>query len=174
MTHREFSEYDVVVSSYGTLNSECFQRGLKDACRTPSKHGLFSMNWARVVLDEGHTIRNPNTKNALAARNLLATSRWVLTGTPIVNSIKDLYSMIKFLGISGGLEKPEIFNAILTRPLSLGNPNAEILLQSIMRTMCLRRKKDMKFVDLKLPELSEYVHRIAFRKDEREKYEALQ
>jgi len=43
-----------------------------------------------------------------------------------------------------------------------------------MRTLCLRRKKDMKFVDLKLPELSEYVHRIAFRKDEREKYEALQ
>jgi SWI/SNF-related matrix-associated actin-dependent regulator of chromatin subfamily A3 len=43
-----------------------------------------------------------------------------------------------------------------------------------MRTMSLRRKKDMKFVDLKLPELSEYVHRIAFRKDEREKYDALQ
>jgi SWI/SNF-related matrix-associated actin-dependent regulator of chromatin subfamily A3 len=43
-----------------------------------------------------------------------------------------------------------------------------------MRTWTLRRKKDMKFVDLKLPELSEYVHRITFRNDEREKYEALQ
>lgn len=73
-----------------------------------------------------------------------------------------------------GLERLELFNAVLTRPLNFGDRNAEVILQSIMRTMCLRRKKDMKFVDLKLPELSEYVHRIAFRKDEREKYEALQ
>jgi SWI/SNF-related matrix-associated actin-dependent regulator of chromatin subfamily A3 len=43
-----------------------------------------------------------------------------------------------------------------------------------MRAMCLRRKKDMKFVDLKLPELSEYVHRIKFRNDEKEKYDALE
>lgn len=82
--------------------------------------------------------------------------------------------MLKFLGITGGLERMEIFNAVLTRRLALGDPTAEVILQSVMRTMCLRRKKDMKFVDLKLPELSEYVHRIAFRKDEREKYDALQ
>lgn len=82
--------------------------------------------------------------------------------------------MIKFLGITGGLERLEIFNAILTRPLTLGDQNAELILQSVMRTMCLRRKKEMKFIDLKLPELSEYVHRIPFRKDEREKYDALQ
>ena len=97
-----------------------------------------------------------------------------MLGTPIVNTIKDLYSMLKFLGITGGLERMELFNAILTRPLALGDRNAELLLQSIMPTMCLRRKKDMKFVDLRLPELSEYVHRIPFRKDEKEKYDALQ
>lgn len=82
--------------------------------------------------------------------------------------------MLKFLGITGGLERLELFNAVLTRPLTTGNKNAEIVLQSIMRTMCLRRKKEMKFIDLKLPLLSEYVHRIAFRKDEREKYDALE
>ncbi|CCF33583.1 transcription termination factor 2 [Colletotrichum higginsianum] len=42
-----------------------------------------------------------------------------------------------------------------------------------MRDLCLRRKKDMKFVDLKLPPKKEYVHRIAFRPDEKNKYEAL-
>lgn len=98
----------------------------------------------------------------------------MLTGTPIVNTIKDLYAMIKFLGISGGLERAELFHAILTRPLALGDRHAELILQTIMRTMCLRRKKDMKFIDLKLPELSEYVYRVSFRKDEREKYDALQ
>lgn len=82
--------------------------------------------------------------------------------------------MLKFLGITGGLERLELFNAVLTRPLAQGDRAAEVILQSIMRTMCLRRKKDMKFIDLKLPELSEYVHRITFRNDEREKYDALE
>lgn len=43
-----------------------------------------------------------------------------------------------------------------------------------MGTICLRRKKEMKFVDLRLPELTEYVHRIEFLPHEKEKYEALQ
>ncbi len=173
MTHREFEEYDVVVTSYGTLGTEY---STKDRVveKIPRRDGLFSTHWARVVLDEGHNIRNPATKSSVAATILLATARWVLTGTPIVNSIKDLYSMLKFIGISGGLERLEIFNAVLTRPLALGAPSAEAILQSVMRTWCLRRKKDMKFVNLKLPELSEYVHRITFRKDEREKYDAFQ
>jgi SWI/SNF-related matrix-associated actin-dependent regulator of chromatin subfamily A3 len=42
-----------------------------------------------------------------------------------------------------------------------------------MHDLCLRRRKDMKFVDLKLPAKKEYVHRIAFRKDEKRKYDAL-
>ncbi|KAG0653087.1 Sucrose nonfermenting 2 3 [Hyphodiscus hymeniophilus] len=173
MTHNDFAEYDVVITSYGTLASE-YGKAKSVIAPIPRPDGIFSMNWARVVLDEGHIIRNPTTRNAVAATNLLATRRWVLTGTPIINTIKDLHSMLKFLGITGGLERLELFNAILTRPLAQGSPNAELILQSIMRTMCLRRKKDMKFVDLKLPELSEYVHRIAFRNDEKEKYDALQ
>ncbi|KAK2624421.1 hypothetical protein QTJ16_006371 [Diplocarpon rosae] len=173
MTFKDFSEYDVVVTTYGTLSTEYLPRGTKEPGKLPRKEGIFSMNWARIVLDEGHTIRNPNTKSAVAATACLARCRWVLTGTPIVNTIKDLYSMLKFLGITGGLERMELFNAVLTRPLSLGDPNADLILHSIMRTLCLRRKKDMAFVDLKLPELSEYVHRIPFRADEREKYDAL-
>ena len=202
MTHREFGEYDVVITTYGTLTAELFTRGVKSPKKVPTKEGLFSTNWARIVLDEGHIIRNPATKAAIAATSILATARWVLTGTPIVNTIKDFYSMLKFLKITGGLEQLELFNAIFTRRLyvyfpsgdvvsmpstshiwnvstnhvdrAIGDRDAEILLQTTMRTLCLRRKKDMKFVDLKLPELSEYVHRIQFRADEKEKYEALQ
>ncbi|KAI9051666.1 hypothetical protein LZ554_004708 [Drepanopeziza brunnea f. sp. 'monogermtubi'] len=174
MTFGELGEYDVVVTTYGTLSAEYYKNAKGSVPeKLPRKHGIFSMNWARIVLDEGHTIRNPNTKSAVAATAVAAKCRWVLTGTPIVNTIKDLYSMLKFIGITGGLERLELFNAILTRPLALGDRNADLILHSIMRTLCLRRKKDMKFVDLKLPELSEYVHRIAFRPDEREKYGAL-
>lgn len=164
----DFAQYDVVITSYGTLSSEY------TANNQSVKTGLFSMNWRRIVLDEGHIIRNPHTKAAVSACKINAMSRWVLTGTPIVNSIKDLYSMLKFLKITGGLEQLEVFNSVLARPLNAGDEDADFLLQTIMRSMCLRRKKEMKFVDLRLPELSEYVHRIPFRKDEREKYDALQ
>jgi SWI/SNF-related matrix-associated actin-dependent regulator of chromatin subfamily A3 len=84
------------------LSTEYSSKG-KAAEKIPRKEGLFSIKWARVVLDEGHNIRNPSTKSAVAATSLLATARWILTGTPIVNSIKDLYSMLKFLRITGGL-----------------------------------------------------------------------
>ncbi|KAL6717893.1 hypothetical protein ACLMJK_003978 [Lecanora helva] len=174
MNAQELGNYDVVITSYGTLSTEYFPRGKKNPPPVPREQGLFSVHWRRVILDEGHIIRNPNTKSALAATNLMATSRWVLTGTPIINNLKDLYSLIRFIGLTGGLERLEIFNSILIRPLNQGDGNASLLLQALMATICLRRKKEMKFVDLRLPELSEYKHAIDFLPHEREKYEALQ
>lgn len=41
---------------------------------------LYSMKWRRVILDEGHQIRNINTNHAQAAAGIFAQSRWVLTG----------------------------------------------------------------------------------------------
>jgi SWI/SNF-related matrix-associated actin-dependent regulator of chromatin subfamily A3 len=64
-------DYDIVITSYGTLSSES------------SNGPLMKMNWRRVVLDEGHTIRNAKTKVAEAACRLMSQSRWVLTGTPV-------------------------------------------------------------------------------------------
>jgi len=174
MEAEDFTEYDVVITSYGTLATEYLPRGKKDPPAIPHSQGLFSTKWRRVILDEGHIIRNPNTKSALAATNLLAHSRWVLSGTPIINNLKDLYSLIRFIGLSGGLERLEIFNSVLIRPLNQGDVNASLLLQALIAAICLRRKKEMKFVDLKLPELSEYLHRIDFLPHEKEKYEALQ
>lgn len=174
MKAEDFADYDVVITSYGTLATEYFPRGKKDPPSVPRPQGLFSVNWRRVILDEGHIIRNPQTKSALAALNLMAQSRWVLTGTPIINNLKDLFSLVRFIGLTGGLERLEIFNSVLIRPLNQGDVNASLLLQALMATICLRRKKEMKFVDLKLPELSEYVHRIDFLDHEKEKYEALQ
>lgn len=162
MALKDLKSHDVVITSYGTLSSDRDSNG-----------PLFSMSWHRVILDEGHNIRNARAKCAIAACELKAESRWVLTGTPIVNSIKDLQSMVKFLKLTGGIEEPEVFNTVITRPLAQGSPESEILLQSLMQGICLRRKKDMAFVDLRLPPKSEYVHRITFRAEEKTKYEAL-
>ena len=174
MGANDFNDYDVVITSYRTLATEYLPRGKKNPPSGLRSQGLFSVHWRRVILDEGHIIRNPQTKSALAATNLMAHSRWVLTGTPIINNLKDLFSLVRFIGLTGGLERLEIFNSVLIRPLNQGDVNASLLLQALMATICLRRKKEMKFVDLKLPELSEYVHRIDFLDHEREKYEALQ
>lgn len=162
VTAKELKNFDIVITSYGTLTSD-----------KSSKGPLFSTSWRRVILDEGHVIRNARTQTAIAACDLKAESRWVLTGTPIVNSIKDLHSMVKFLKLTGGIEDPGVFNRVIARPLGLGDHFAENLLQSLMSDLCLRRKKDMKFVDLKLPPKSEYVHKIAFHAEEKKKYEAL-
>lgn len=172
----DFSKYDVVITTYQTLASDYMPKG-KASQKKPSgdlrQSGLYSMQWRRVILDEGHTVRNPASKGAAAVTAVKAKSKWVLTGTPIVNSLKDLYSLLCFIGISGGLENLEIFNRVLVRPLKQGDASATYLLQAIMAAFTLRRRKEMEFIDLKLPKLDEYVHRIDFTAKERERYQAL-
>ncbi|KAL4807787.1 SNF2 family N-terminal domain-containing protein [Aspergillus unguis] len=162
-------QYDVVVTSYGALALE-----YRPDSTTPSKKGLFSLQWRRVVLDEGHTIRNPRSKGALAACSLRADSRWTLTGTPIINTLKDLYSQVRFLGLTGGLEDLAVFNSVLIRPLMSDDPDARLLLQALMSTICLRRRKDMSFVNLRLPPITSRVLRIKFHAHEQEKYDMFQ
>ena len=61
---------------------------------------LFKVLWYRVVLDEAHMIRNQTTRAAKAAFDLNSIYRWCLTGTPVMNSLGDLYPILHFLNIS--------------------------------------------------------------------------
>ena len=177
MSATEFSQYDVVITTYQTLATDYLPKAKGDSAKLPEKKlresGLYSMEWRRVILDEGHTIRNPQAKGAAAVTALMSTSRWVLTGTPIVNSLRDLYSILRFIGISGGLQNLELFNRVLVRPLKQGDQSATLLLKAIMTAFTLRRRKEMAFVDLRLPKLDEFVHRIQFTDKERQRYDAL-
>lgn len=87
--------------------------------------------------------------------------------------MKDLQSLIKFLHITGGIEQPEIYNTKVTRKLAAGDSSAEAVLQALMQDICLRRKKDMKFVDLKLPPKKEYLHHVTFHPEEKRRYDIL-
>lgn len=62
------------------------------------------MTFSAVVLDEAQHIKNPDSQNAKAACALDAQSRFILTGTPIENSLRDLWSLFEFLlpGYLGG------------------------------------------------------------------------
>lgn len=72
----QLQKYDVVITSYGRLARE------RDSS-VPRAISSPKIKWRRVVLDEGHTIRNSRTKVAIAACEINAESRWVLTGTPM-------------------------------------------------------------------------------------------
>jgi SNF2 family DNA or RNA helicase len=60
---------------------------------------LFKTQWDRVVLDEAHKIRNGDGQVASYARKIVAPIRWAVTGTPLVNSFKDVVSLLAFLGV---------------------------------------------------------------------------
>lgn len=174
LSAKEVSKYDVVITTYGTLASEYMPGGkASKPINVPSINGLFSVSWRRVVLDEGHTIRNPNTKVALAATSVPAHAKWALTGTPIINNLKDLYSLVRYVGLTGGLERLEIFKCQLIGPLKNEDPSATLLLQALMATLCLRRRKEMSFIDLRLPPVKEYIHKVRLSSHEQEKYDAL-
>ena len=65
-----------------------------------------------------------------AAYNLMAKSRWVLTGTPIVNNLRDLQSHIKFLRLTGGLEQNDIFTG---KSKAQDYPNLAYICVNILR-----------------------------------------
>lgn len=87
--------------------------------------------------DEAHTIKNRNTKSALACCDLVAKYRWCLTGTPMCaiplyslaylpttaairqNSVEELYSLIKFLQIRP-LNEWTTFNEQIAKPVKNG------------------------------------------------------
>ncbi len=60
---------------------------------------LLNIEWDRVILDEGHEIRNKKSKSHIACRALQAEIRWVVTGTPVFNSMKDFVALCGFVGL---------------------------------------------------------------------------
>lgn len=65
---------------------------------SPSKSKCIKNKaWLYLVLDEAHLLRNPATRIAKAARGLRSNHRVGLTGTPIQNSVVELWSLFQFL-----------------------------------------------------------------------------
>jgi SWI/SNF-related matrix-associated actin-dependent regulator of chromatin subfamily A3 len=171
ITPKQIENYDVVITTYDSVSSEWHSQ---TSTTLPRKSGVFSVKWRRVVLDEGHSIRNPKAKRTVAVGNLMAQSRWALTGTPIINNLKDLYSLVRFLQPQGVLRDLQVFHGAIIRPVVQGEPEGNKILQLLMSDICLRRKKEMSFIDLRLPELTEYVHKVSLLPHEKEKYDALE
>ena len=171
-------EVDVVVTSYGTLAGEHkkFLKLMEDNAR-PSTIAfaapLFAIQWHRVILDEAHNIKNRTSGNAKSCTDLITQRRWCLTGTPIVNRLTDLYSLLRFLRVEPWGDFT-FFNTFITKPFLAKNTKALDVVAVVLESVLLRREKHMKdkygrpIVQLP-PKQIEVVH-LDFSEKEREIY----
>ena len=137
---------------------------------------LFKVMWHRVVLDEAQMIKNSRTMAAHAAWAIRARRRWCLSGTPIQNSIDDLFSYFKFLRYEP-YAKLASFKELIKDPIASEDPDGFKRLNAILQNVLLRRTKQSKDNNgnrlIPLPERNVRLVQKEFTPAEREFYKTL-
>ena len=77
------ADFDLIITSYGTLARD--------------RERFADIEFTCVIADEAQHIKNRRSQNAVVLRSLRARSRFLLTGTPLENSLDDLRSLFDFL-----------------------------------------------------------------------------
>jgi len=165
---------NLIITSYGVVLSEFNQVAAHGGDRG-SHGGLFSLDFFRVILDEAHYIKNRQSKTAKACYELNAQHRWVLTGTPIVNRLEDLFSLVRFLRVEPW-SNFSFWKTFITVPFeSKDFIRALDVVQTVLEPLVLRRTKDMKTPDgealVPLPPRTIQIEEIELSKPEREVYD---
>ncbi|HNW55206.1 MAG TPA: SNF2-related protein, partial [Bacteroidales bacterium] len=134
-----FGQYDIVLTTYGTLRNDI---------------AMFSkFVFGHIILDESQQIKNPDSKAAQAVFSLQGMHRMVLTGTPIQNSLADIWSQFDFLN-PGMLGTYQHFMKYYASPLSKNHEDmAGEKLRNMIGPFILRRTKEG--VARELPALTE-------------------
>jgi len=127
-------EYELYITTYGML----------------AKHEwLKSMTWDSLILDEAQAIKNPGTKQTKGVKQLKASYRVAMTGTPIENRLADLWSLFDFLnkGLLGSAKEFTKFTKKLQE-----TPEGYARLKRVVSPFMLRRLKTDKTVISDLPD----------------------
>ncbi len=122
-------EAHLVVTSYALLRRDLEQ--------------YLDHDFSAAILDEAQHIKNRSTQNAQAAKQIRAQNKLVLTGTPIENSVSDLWSIMDFL-MPGYMGPHDTFRANYALPIANGGPSgttAQSKLRRKMHPFLLRRLK---------------------------------
>lgn len=166
----------VVLTTYGTVLNEYskYGGGTKGAVVQASV-GLYLVKFFRIVLDEGHTIRNRSAKTSKAIYELRLTRKWALTGTPVINRLDDLYSIVKFLELEPWCNFL-YWKTFVTMPFEQKKIGQTLdVVKSILEPIFLRRTKNMKQKDgqplVVLPAKEVVFEEIEFSDKERRLYD---
>lgn len=165
---------DVVITSYGVILSEFSSIVAKNGDKS-FHNGIFSLKFFRVIIDEAHSIKNRSSKTARACYEIAATHRWVLTGTPIVNKLEDLFSLVRFLGVEPW-NNFSFWKTFITVPFETGDfVRALNVVQTVLEPLVMRRTKDMKTPDgqplVPLPPKVVEIVNVELSKPERDVYD---
>ncbi len=152
-----FGKIDLVVMSYGTMRNDVeILRNYRFNC---------------IVLDESQAIKNPSSQTSRALLKLQSKSRIALTGTPIENTLLDIWSQMNFLN-PGLLGSYTYFEKQFIRPIEKGaNPQKTEELRKLIDPFVLRRTK--KQVMKELPPKIEKVHFCEMSAEQSELYETV-
>ena len=165
---------NLIITSYGVVLSEFNQVASRGGDRG-SHGGLFSLEFFRVILDEAHFIKNRQSKTAKACYEINAQHRWVLTGTPIVNRLEDLFSLVRFLRVEPW-SNFSFWKTFITVPFeSKDFIRALDVVQTVLEPLVMRRTKDMQTPDgqalVPLPPRTIEIEELELSKQEREVYD---
>ncbi|XP_036780354.2 transcription termination factor 2 isoform X1 [Manis pentadactyla] len=172
------STYDIVITTYSLLAKEVPTKkqeevipGAKlsvEGISTP----LLRIVWARIILDEAHSVKNPRVQTSIAVCKLQAHTRWAVTGTPIQNNLLDMYSLLKFLHCSP-FDEYDLWKSQVDTGSEKGRERLSILTKSLL----LRRTKDQLDSTGKplvlLPQRKFQLHHLKLSEDEEAVYSVL-
>ena len=120
------SDADVIITSYELIRRD---------------EDLYeNMHFGLAVVDEAQYIKNPETKNAKSVKRLKADYRFALTGTPIENSLAELWSIFDFI-MPGYLYSYRRFRDTFETEIVHGNDKAAKRLSKLVQPFILRRLK---------------------------------
>jgi SNF2 family DNA or RNA helicase len=150
--------FDLLITSYAILR--------RDIESYRAEH--FSL----VILDEAQHIKNRGSQNAQSAKALRARHRLILTGTPLENSVLDLWSLYDFL-LPGYLGTAADFKERYETPLRSAAPEPRVMerLRQRVRPFFLRRTKEEVLKDL--PPKLDYPTLCELTDEQREVYRAV-
>ena len=132
---------DLVITSYSLV-----YRDIKS---------LQSVSWQGIVLDEAQNVKNSEAKQSQAVRQLEATFRIALTGTPVENRLQELWSILDFLN-PGYLGNKQFFQRRFAIPIEKYGDTASLRqLRSLVQPFILRRLKSDRLIIQDLPEKQE-------------------
>lgn len=133
------NDYDLIITSYGIIRNDLEK--------------FVQHSFLYIILDESQMIKNPGSKTYAAVTQLKAENKLVLSGTPIENSLTDLWAQFNFInpGLLGNLN---FFQSAFQIPIEKHNDESKKeRLQQLIAPFILRRTKQE--VAKELPELSE-------------------